>query len=234
MTKGKESPEILAEGSKSGDTQGLKSSGDPQSSSSISDENNSRLEDLKTERKEELQNAALYTARCTSHKTDLYQLLGFYTVFQGVVFNTVATSPKLTCQTSLLPAILCILAFVGVLCSVLYKLDDYKTDKQKLIKSEHLAKFVKNKIEKLKDSGNLDFNDLYTAFKEKQNKKIKEDEWTRLMFKGILVLFLISFTATVLTCCIIVRCWDLEHNELMLCAFNRCWEKNVTVHMHKL
>jgi hypothetical protein len=68
----------------------------------------------------------------------MYQLLGFYSVFQGVVFNTVATSTKLTCQSSWLPAVLSLLIFVSTATSVHYKLTDYESDTLRLVNSQNI------------------------------------------------------------------------------------------------
>jgi hypothetical protein len=95
------------------------------------------LQEWGTERKEEREIKELYRARCTSNKTEMYQLMGFFSVFQGVVFSTVATSTKLTCQTSLLPALLSFLVFIGTAISVHNKFNDYELDTQKLINSEN-------------------------------------------------------------------------------------------------
>lgn len=120
---------------------------DPQGSSSplipstiqvLSEENKKRIQEWEVERKEERKSTELYRARCTADKTEMYQLLGFYTVFQGVVFNTVATSTKLTCQTSWLPAVLSILICVSTATSVHYKLTDYESDTLRLINSQNI------------------------------------------------------------------------------------------------
>ena len=74
--------------------------------------------------REETQNVELYRKRCTFDKTELYHLLGFYSVFQGVVLGAVATSARsiLACQTSLLPVLLSLLVSVATAISVHYKL----------------------------------------------------------------------------------------------------------------
>lgn len=109
------------------------------------------LEDLEKENKAERKNVELYRARCTADKTELYQLVGFYSVFQGVVFSAVANSAKsiLTCQTSLLPALLSLLVSVATAISVHYKLRDYEIDRRKLIKSENLVEVSEYTIRSL-------------------------------------------------------------------------------------
>jgi hypothetical protein len=99
------------------------------------------LDDLEKENKAERKNVELYRARCTADKKELYNLVGFYSVFQGVVFSAVANSARsiLTCQTSLLPALLSLLVSVATAISVHYKLRDYEKDRRKLIKSQNLV-----------------------------------------------------------------------------------------------
>ena len=96
------------------------------------------LEECMIERKEARKDVELYRSRCIADKTELYQLLAFYSVFQGVVFNTVATSAKLTCQTSMLPVFVTFLAYVAAAASVHYKLTDYRVDKHKLLNGEDI------------------------------------------------------------------------------------------------
>ena len=109
------------------------------------------LKDLEKENKEERKNVELYRARCTSDKTELYHLMGFYSVFQGVVFSNVANSPRniLTCQISLLPALLSLLVSVATAISVHFKLRDYEIDRRKLIKSENLVEVSEYTIRSL-------------------------------------------------------------------------------------
>jgi hypothetical protein len=96
------------------------------------------LEDLE-EDEENRRNVEVSRARCESDKKDVYHLVGFYSVFQGVVFGAVANSPILTCQTSLLPALLSLLVSVATAIAIHYKLRDFEIDRRKLIKSENLV-----------------------------------------------------------------------------------------------
>ena len=123
------------------DPQGSSSTSSPLIPSTVrllSEENKKRIQEWETERKKERKSTELYRARHTADKTEMYQLLGFYSVFQGVVFNTVATSTKLTCQTSWLPAVLSLLIFVSITTSVHYKLTDYESDMLRLVNSQNI------------------------------------------------------------------------------------------------
>ena len=65
--------------------------------------------------------------------------MGFYGVFQGVVFSAVASKNRLTCHTSVIPAFLPIITTITINITVHSKLAYYKTQKLKLLKVEHLA-----------------------------------------------------------------------------------------------
>jgi hypothetical protein len=63
--------------------------------------------------------------RTINAKAELYQLLGFYSVFQGVVLTAVAQSNTLFCLSSWAPASLSLLASAVTVVSVHYKLTSY-------------------------------------------------------------------------------------------------------------
>ena len=58
-------------------------------------------------------------------KNELYQLIGFYSVFQGVVLTAVAQASTVKCHTSWGPASLSALASIATLFSVHNKFKDY-------------------------------------------------------------------------------------------------------------
>jgi hypothetical protein len=72
------------------------------------------------ERIDELQGTKL-----PNSKTELYQLLGFYVVFQGVVFTAVAQSITLYCLSSWAPTSLSLLVSAITVVGVHNKLTDY-------------------------------------------------------------------------------------------------------------
>ncbi len=70
-------------------------------------------------------------ARLKSAKRDLYQWIGFYSVFQGVVFTTVAVSNTLGCRQSWGPTFLSLIASIVTIVTVHFRFLDYeklKTD----------------------------------------------------------------------------------------------------------
>jgi hypothetical protein len=66
------------------------------------------------------------TTRTNSAKNDLYQWIGFFSVFQGVVLTAVAQSSTLGCQQSWAPASLSLIASVVTIVSVHFKLKSYR------------------------------------------------------------------------------------------------------------
>ncbi len=63
--------------------------------------------------------------RSINAKNELYQLIGFYSVFQGVVLTSVAQTNLIRCSQSWGPASLSLLASVATIASVYAKLKDY-------------------------------------------------------------------------------------------------------------
>jgi hypothetical protein len=66
------------------------------------------------------------TTRTNSAKKDLYQWIGFFSVFQGVVLTAVAQSSTLGCHQSWAPALLSLIASVVTIVSVRFKLKSYR------------------------------------------------------------------------------------------------------------
>jgi hypothetical protein len=65
-------------------------------------------------------------ARLKNAKHDLYQWIGFYSVFQGVVFTTVALSNTLGCRQSWGPTLLSLIASVVTIVTVHIRFRDYE------------------------------------------------------------------------------------------------------------
>jgi len=65
------------------------------------------------------------STRSINAKNELYQLIGFYSVFQGVVLTAVAQTNLIQCQQSWGPVSLSLLASIATIVSVYIKLKDY-------------------------------------------------------------------------------------------------------------
>jgi hypothetical protein len=86
-------------------------------------------EDLLTKRVERKKN------KVAELKNEVYQLIGFFSVFQGVVLTAVTQASQLHCHTRWIPISLSILASVVTIAGVIQKLDQIK-DFQKTVHSE--------------------------------------------------------------------------------------------------
>ncbi len=75
------------------------------------------------------------STRSINAKNELYQLIGFYSVFQGVVLTAVAQTSLIHCQQSWGPVSLSLLASIATIVSVYIKLKDYG-DHRKALEEE--------------------------------------------------------------------------------------------------
>jgi hypothetical protein len=80
------------------------------------------------------------TTRTNSAKNDLYQWIGFFSVFQGVVLTAVAQASTLGCQQSWAPASLSLIASVVTIVSVRFKLKSYRALEDNLANETHDSK----------------------------------------------------------------------------------------------
>ncbi|CAM6028451.1 unnamed protein product [Sphagnum balticum] len=74
--------------------------------------------------------------RSINTKNELYQLIGFYTVFQGVVLTAVAQTNLIRCSQSWGPASLSLLASIATIAGVYAKLKDYSELRRALEEEE--------------------------------------------------------------------------------------------------
>jgi hypothetical protein len=75
------------------------------------------------------------STRSINAKNELYQLIGFYSVFQGVVLTAVAQTSLIRCQQSWGPVSLSLLASIATIVSVYIKLKNY-SDHRKALEEE--------------------------------------------------------------------------------------------------
>jgi hypothetical protein len=72
------------------------------------------------------------STRSINAKNELYQLIGFYSVFQGVVLTAVAQTSLIQCQQSWGPVSLSLLASIATIVSVYIKLKNYSEHRKAL------------------------------------------------------------------------------------------------------
>jgi len=86
-------------------------------------------------------------AQFKNAKNELYQWIGFYSVFQGVVFTGVALSNTLGCRQSWGPTSLSLIASIVTIVNVHFKLLDYgklKTDLERRIIESKVSASIKS------------------------------------------------------------------------------------------
>lgn len=184
------------------------------------------LEEWGAQLKEDLLKIETYRTRCIAAKSELYQHMSFYILFQGVVFGALSNGSKLTCQTSLFPASLSFLASVATAVSVHSKLGYYEIEKLKFIKAEGLAKNLVIKINKLRNTGKeFKFEDIDEPSQTSRQKKRQDDEaGSQRKFYWAVMFFLVLFSLIILASCIFVPCFDTQKHKLRLCALHKCRE----------
>jgi hypothetical protein len=92
-------------------------------------------------------------AQLTNAKNELYQWIGFYIVFQGVVFTGVALSNTLGCRQSWGPTSLSLIASIVTIVNVHFKLLDYEKLKTDLERRIIEAKQLHAELAELKVQG---------------------------------------------------------------------------------
>ncbi|CAK9219213.1 unnamed protein product [Sphagnum troendelagicum] len=157
------------------------------------------------------------TTRTNSAKNDLYQWIGFFSVFQGVVLTAVAQSSTLGCQQSWAPASLSLIASVVTIVSVHFKLKSYRALEVNLAnetydskgeeagegkREEERQKADKKKAHKKKtDKQKTDGN-------KKQRRRKDRYYWA---WDWAVILALVLFSTIILWCCILVLCGPDKH-----------------------
>jgi Flp pilus assembly protein TadB len=171
------------------------------------------------------------TTRTNSAKNDLYQWIGFFSVFQGVVLTAVAQASTLGCQQSWAPASLSLIASVVTIVSVRFKLKSYRALEDNLANETHDSKILHEQIAELKTQGTsfkfswfLDRAKRQKADKKKADKKKTDEQkahgnkkqrrrkdryyWA---WDWAVILALVLFSTIILLCCILVLCGPDKH-----------------------
>lgn len=84
---------------------------------------------------------------------ELYQIIGFYALFQGVIFTAVAQSNLLTCADSWAPAVASVAVSVGTICGVVAKLCRIGLEGESLKQNSARASAVFDKIYEIRSRG---------------------------------------------------------------------------------
>jgi hypothetical protein len=141
--------------------------------------------------------------RSINAKNELYQLIGFYSVFQGVVLTSVAQTNLIRCSQSWGPASLSLLASVATIASVYAKLKDYSQLMRALEEETQDSKVWHEWIGSLKTTG-ADFKFPQPVEPAKESKK--KSAGLKLKYLWAILLSLLLFSAIILASCFVVVC----------------------------
>ncbi|CAM6012457.1 unnamed protein product [Sphagnum balticum] len=150
------------------------------------------------------------STRAINVKNEFYQLIGYYSVFQGVVLTAVAQSSTIFCKQSWGPASLSLLATIVTVLGVHFKLIDYTSIKIALDQEIKDSKVLHEQISELKARGKkFDFKWLKEKLisKEKYTDKarIRRQKLEKRYYWAVIAALLL-FSVIILLCCIIVLC----------------------------
>ncbi|CAM6052170.1 unnamed protein product [Sphagnum compactum] len=129
------------------------------------------LEEWEKQFKTSLHSKLHREARLKHAKNELYQWIGFYSVFQGAVFTAVALSNKLGCRQSWGPTSLSLIASIVTIVSVHFKLVDYGELQTNFERKISEAKQLHAQLAELKQQG-TDFQ--FSWFLEKSEDRCGE------------------------------------------------------------
>ncbi|KAH8913182.1 hypothetical protein BDL97_17G026100 [Sphagnum fallax] len=141
--------------------------------------------------------------RSINTKNELYQLIGFYGVFQGVVLTAVAQTNLIRCSQSWGPSSLSLLASVATIASVYAKLKDYSQLRRSLEEETNDSRVWQNLIGSLKTTG-ADFK--FPQPVESAGESKKKSAGLKLIYLWAILLSLLLFSAITLASCFVVLC----------------------------
>ncbi|CAK9224351.1 unnamed protein product [Sphagnum troendelagicum] len=137
--------------------------------------------------------------RSINAKNELYQLIGFYSVFQGVVLTAVAQTSLIQCQQSWGPVSLSLLASIATIVCVYIKLKDYSDHRKALEEETAISKALHFRISKLKQEGkNFEFPEVRVG--KKTSKGLEP------LYIVAVILALILFSGITLASCFAILC----------------------------
>ncbi|KAG0613687.1 hypothetical protein M758_6G122000 [Ceratodon purpureus] len=148
---------------------------------------------------------------CINMKSELYQLIGFYTVFQGVIFTSVAQGGLLKCETCWGPTSLSLLVSIATIPAVHDRLKEYNFFKNNLFWEIEYSNTIAKKIQMLKQKGAaFDFAECgeESQHEEKKRTMFRLQARKNQIVKWLTSLFLCVFSSIILTCCYIIPCWE--------------------------
>lgn len=152
-------------------------------------------------------------ARLKNAKHDLYQWIGFYSVFQGVVFTTVALSNTLGCRQSWGPTLLSLIASVVTIVTVHIRFRDYEKLKTDVERRRIEAKELHAKLAELKLQGKqFDFSWFLKRSRDSSGESGKKTVGLKRRYYWAAIGPLLLFSSGVLLFCNILLCEPTKYH----------------------
>ncbi|CAK9220531.1 unnamed protein product [Sphagnum troendelagicum] len=139
-------------------------------------------------------------------KNEIYQVLGFYIVFQGVVLTAVAQASALTCRQWWSPFTLSLIASIVTIVGVYQKLQVLHDVEQNLREERNSFQVIARNIQLFKKKGTK-FN-FAEDVKRGEPRAAKTISVTSLVFSSNFVVFLslLAFSVVILVSCNTILC----------------------------
>lgn len=139
-------------------------------------------------------------------KADLYQFIGLYSVFQGVILTAVAQSSALSCNISWAPGLLSLFASVVTLASVYSKLDYYHNQKNIVDDWKNGEANLTSQIDDFKINGDIpDKRNQSDSNWQKKRRKREQSFEMALTMTTLAIFSLIVFAS-----CFVILCPKLR------------------------
>jgi hypothetical protein len=139
------------------------------------------------------------STRSINAKNELYRLIGFYSVFQGVVLTAVSQTSLIQCQQFWGPVSLSLLASIATIVIVYMKLKSYSEHRKALEEETADSKALQSRILLLKKEGKK-FKFPETRVERKTSKGLEP------LHIGAVILSLILFSGITLASCFAILC----------------------------
>jgi hypothetical protein len=146
------------------------------------------------------------TSRANNAKNDLYQWIGFFSVFQGVVLTAVAQSSTFGCRQSWAPASLSLIASLVTVVSVHFKLINYDDLNANLLKEISQSKILHDQIAELRAKGKFFKFAWFIERRRRISRRRDVSQGLKDKYYWAVILALVIFSTIILLCCIIVLC----------------------------
>jgi uncharacterized membrane protein len=149
-------------------------------------------------------------------KNEIYHLIGFFSVFQGVVLTTVSQASALTCHNWWGPFALSLLCSIATLFGICHKFYNFFEWKEQAAEETKNAQVLKNQIRKLKKLGtNFNFERDAPDRDDQKERETRNKPKTRLQYlKSIryqlfalwVILSMLGFSVIILLSCNRILC----------------------------